>query len=484
MVGCMPDPGGGLEFTGQPLITAPAYRARRLAFVLVDIGGGVNLTEREALKRLTGTAAGDESLRQYYVEASFGRQDLDAKVFGPFSFPMSGCNIRDLAMALRPMVPDGFDHYLWYMGSRNRNCDWFGFSTSGTPAQPTRDTWYNARLDCFVLVQEPGHNFGMDHSSSLRCPGAAFVDDPEGSCQHDEYGDLYDPMGSPPGGACRHMNAYQKAYQGWFGGCNVVDATQAGTFTLLPIELPCNGVQVLQIPMPRTRPYTLKGGGTVNLTHYYVEMRSPVGFDRPLRPQVQIRVSTDIRLRTQGGRHTWLLDMEPATAGADSFEGLGSGESFRDPTDGVKITVQSLDATKATVRVELANQGAPSACLDGAPLPLPGPGPESCAAGPAVPGAAPAPPPDGGTPRVPDGSAVMADMRAADTRSADVVARDGGAAGAGADGGDADSEETTAARAGGCGCRTGGRPGGGWGALTLLVALAWVRACRRRHQYR
>ena len=83
------------------------------------------------------------------------------------------------------------------------------------------------------MIQEPGHNFGMQHSSSMDCGSASFHDTPQGNCTHSEYGDPFDPMG----GGCRHMNAWQKAYQGWSQGCNMVRVQSSGTFTLLPLEL-------------------------------------------------------------------------------------------------------------------------------------------------------------------------------------------------------------------------------------------------------
>src|SRR5262245_54155016 len=181
---------GDIESLRQPLITAPPNRARRLAFIMVDIGMGVRttingqsvaFTEQEAMRRLTGLAAADASLRQYYIEASFGRQDLGAQVFGPFQFTMNACNTRDMATMLRPMLPEGFDHYLWYMGTRTSNCMWTGLATTGSPAQPTRDTWYNGSTSCVVLVQEPGHNFGMKHSSSMTCLGGTPFHDTPGA---------------------------------------------------------------------------------------------------------------------------------------------------------------------------------------------------------------------------------------------------------------------------------------------------------------
>lgn len=510
----------------RALINGPSYRPRRIAMILVDIGGGVNITEAEARRRLFGLAATDLSLRQYYVEASYGRQDIGGDVFGPLMYPMQTCDTSGLARTLRPMVPTGYDHYLWYMGSRVSACGFTGLASLGTPQNPSRDTWYNASTSCVVLVQEPGHNFGMKHSSGMRCTDGPLVDAPEGACRHVEYGDPYDPMGS----GCRHMNAAQKAYEGWFGGCNVVDVTSTGTFTLLPIAVPCNGAQALQIPMPKMRPFTRTGAPTPTpLSHYYVEMRGPFGFDRSIPPQVQIRVSTDTRRRDQGGVGTWILDMNPATP--TTYDGLVAGGSYTDPAGGLKITVEALSATSATVKVEIeGGTGAPK-CLDDSTFAAPGPGPESCAAAPSVPGP-PVPSPDGGLVapdglppprpptdvRPPDGTTgttgttpgrdggAAGDARlepsasAPDASRPDQPASMSGAGGAAPSGGGGTSGGTSAGgpdgAAGrlepgnalsksdsGCGCRVGGTQGrmpsgAAWALIAVGVCGAW-RARRR-----
>ena len=250
-----------LEQVSQRVIDAPKQKPRSFAFVLVDIGQGVNLTVEAANQRLFSNMPmmGNASVRQYFNEASYGRQDVSGQVFGPFPFTMTGCNTRDMANMLRPMITGTFDHYLWYIGSRNMGCGWTGLASGGTAARPSRDTWYNASSGCGVLIQEPGHNFGMRHSSSMTCPGGApFIDQPNMTCMHSEYGDTFDPMGR---GGCRHMNSFQKSYVGWLGKCNLVEVVSSGTYTLLPIELPCDGVQSLQVAMPKTRPFFRSGGG-------------------------------------------------------------------------------------------------------------------------------------------------------------------------------------------------------------------------------
>ncbi|MES1204525.1 MAG: MYXO-CTERM sorting domain-containing protein [Pseudomonadota bacterium] len=385
----------------EPLATAAAalkagdsFALRRLAFVVVDVGGGVTVTQQQAQDELTGPVvnANDPPLRNYYIEASYGTQDLDGRAF-QLSYPMSTCGSTDpsgMSKALKPMVDTmgggKFNHYLWYFSTKISACAWSGLGEVGTPAAPTDDTWYNASRSCVVMVQEPGHNFGMQHSSSMDCGTAIFPDTPQGTCTHSEYGDRYDPMG----GACDHMNGWQKAYNGWLQGCNVVRARSSGTFKLVPIELPCDGVQLLQIPMPKMRPFTRSGGGgqmtTEQLTHYYLELRTNRGLDMGTTVSVQVRVSGDTLGRNQRAVHTWILDMNPATA---TFDGMAAGGTFSDPAGGVKFDVTELDAEHATVVVTMDADGGGPVCLDKTTaFTAPGPGIESCNATPAVPGAA------------------------------------------------------------------------------------------------
>jgi MYXO-CTERM domain-containing protein len=245
----------------------------------------------------------------------------------------------------------------------------------------------------------------------------------------------------------------------------MVDVTSSGTFTINPLELPCDGVQVLQIPMPKMRPFTRSGGGgpsgITTLTHYYVEFRASHGFDRMIAPTVQVRVSGDVRMRTQRGFHTWVLDMNPATTTVD---GLAAGGSYTDPAGSIKITVESMDAQKASVKVEImGGSGGGAMCLDGTPFTGPGPGPESCAAGPAVPSGAPPSISDGGLPPVGTGDAsVPRDSGGPETMAADM----GGAGGAGGSSGGAGGAPATTGGTGGGSGGAGGAPAttGGSGA--------------------
>jgi MYXO-CTERM domain-containing protein len=485
----------------QALINGMAYKPRSFGFAIVQIGmPPMPLNQMDADRKLFGVTPNNvPSVRQYYMEVSYGRQDIAGKVLGPFQYQMTGCGTSALAQALRPMIPETYDHYLWYIEPRTQACGWSGLASSGRPDRPSKDTWYNGSSGCVVLVQEPGHNFGMQHSSSMKCPNnQPFVDLPDKVCVHSEYGDRYDPMG----GGCRHMNAFQKAYQGWFDKCNLVDTPVSGTYTLLPLELPCDGVQAITVPFPHVRPFTRSGGGggatTDQLSNYLVEFRTPTGIDTGLAPVVQIRATSSLRDRTQRGLHTWFLDMNPATP---TLDGLTAGQSYTDPSGSPKITVTAMDATKATIQVEFATpppMGMGPTCLDDTPFTGPGPGPESCAARVASPAGAPPAIPDGGatpppaTPR--DGGGGRRDAGTPDTSPIAIAdastpngagGEGGGGTPGGATGGTGGSAPPTGpvTVSSGCGCRVGATPdqtptAGLFGCAFLVGALLLRR--RRR----
>jgi MYXO-CTERM domain-containing protein len=398
---------GELAVREAALLGAPGLAPRRMAFVLVDMGGTATLTQAQAVERLfADTNTPDTSIARYYIEDSYGVQSLTGDVYGPFSYPpLTTCTNADtdaLANTLRAQIPGTYDQYAWYFTSLSEACQaWSGLAQLGTPAHPARDTWLNAAGDCVTLVQEPGHNYGMAHSSAIRCgTDAPITDSLDAGCSHDEYGDPFDPMGH----GCYQMNMYQKAYEGWLGGCNSVKVTATGTFDLYPMEDECDGVQVLQVPMPKVRPFTRPSagggpGGTTNFAYYYVEYRQQAGnFEKALRGSnvfdgVLIHAGEDYRTAAQDGRHPYLLDMNPATSTMNDAA-LTVGNTYTDPAGGVSITLVAATADKATVQIKIdGGTGAP-VCLDGTTFDATAP--RSCG-GVAVTSDPPAPQPVGAT---------------------------------------------------------------------------------------
>jgi MYXO-CTERM domain-containing protein len=341
----------------------------------------------------------------------------------------------------------------------------------------------------------------------MTCGGQTFVDNPMGTCRHSEYGDIFDPMG----GGCRHMNAWQKSYQGWYGACNGVKVGKSGTFTLLSNGRACDGAQFLQIPAPKVRMMPRSGGGgqaSVDmLSHYYVEFRAPDNFDgtlgwrnmpqAALTPQVHVRVGGDLKSRTQRGLHTWLLDMNPMTT-SDSDAALAVDKTFTDPAGGLSLTVMAADANSATIKVDLPGGAGMNTCIDGTPFQAPGPGPESCGAI-MVNGDGGLPPSIDGGPGAGGGDAGVDMPGAGGTGGGGMIGGNGGAladagqSGTGGaaviDGGtmtgpspvDASTVGVNSNSIVGCGCRTGGETAPvSLGTLALATGLALARR-RKRH---
>jgi len=494
------EPTPSVEAVRSALINGKMKPPRKWAFVLIDTGNGVNLTKETATSRLFD-AANPKSMKSYYKEISFGLQDLDGEVFGPIRYqPASGCDSGGASRTLRPMINGTFDQYLWYFGSRQQ-CDWAGLAALGTADRPQRDSWYNASSGCVVLAQEPGHNFGMVHSSSLACSsGGARVPlalPGQGTCVHSEYGNPFDPMGG--GGTCYHMDGFQKAYQDWLAGCNVVKVTTSGTFTLFPLEKACNGVQLLQIPFGGARTMMLSNGPVSSISNYYLELRAPIGVDMALTPRVFVTVGGNIaEARGRGGRN-WLLDMTATPTKLDAA--LPVGMMYSDPApDGPKFMVVSADATKAVIRVEAAMSDAPEVdapgkgtCDDGSAFTAPGP--EACDAPPVS-----SPATDGGVTPVPDAKPYTPPDTGAGGNGGSAGTGGTGGSGAKADGGvipgvrsDAAPEPTTEPDAGeeitgkgtgvrgSCGCRLGG-PSDTTGTVLLSAAFLAVVLVRRRRR--
>jgi hypothetical protein len=374
------DPPQEIGSQSSALVGVPAATPRKMCVFLVDLGNGLGTITADTVNAAFFNGA--KSVNAFYQENSYGKNSLTGKVIGPFPYTLNACanaDTRAMATAMKAMIaPETCDQY-GYVFARTSVCTWGGLGSVGSPTNPARDTWYNGGVSCVVTVQEPGHNYGMAHSSSMACGTATFADDLS-TCTHSEYGDRFDPMG----GGCRHMNVWQKEYEQWFGGCNSVKVTSSGTFNLLPTEIPCNGVQALQIPMAKQRTFVRpaaggNNGGTDTLTSYYLEYRISAGYDTGMTPTVLLHVGGNYRNQTQTGLHTWILDTHPGGTAGFNDAGFKAGETFTDPAGGVSFTVNTMDADKATITVDIANGTGDPTCLDGTTLP--GSGPPTCGGG-------------------------------------------------------------------------------------------------------
>jgi MYXO-CTERM domain-containing protein len=457
--------GGDIESQALPKINPTPRAPRHVCPVLVNTGGTGSITV-DSINQQFHT--GPKSVNAFYIENSYGMDSLTGKTYGPSDYPMTTCDTSGLSKTVKAAIkaadPTSASCAQWsfVMVGKVSACSWGGLAQVGSPAKPSTDTWYNNSIGCVVTVQEPGHNYGMNHSSSMTCSGGTPISDDMTSCAHSEYGDRFDPMG----GGCRHMNGYQKWYQGWMQGCNGVKTANSGTFHIMPLEKACNGLQTLELMFPagKTRLFARPagGGGSAGmdtLTSWYLEYRTSQGlFDTGIVPQVLVHVGPDATVTSKGGGpHMWLVDASAsATAGKlGQNPGMVAGGSFSDPAGGLTVTVMSMDAEKAVVNVQYAAGTGGATCADNTMF-MP-PGDETCI--PPVSDAGPPPPP-------PEGGAGKGG--GAGTAGAAGAAGKGGAAGTGGTGGVAGTAGTggtggTAGKAGAAGSGGGGTAGTGGG---------------------
>ena len=367
--------------TGDPLVGNPVSRRSKLAVLMVNWTSPDSLTVEAMRDKVFGSAT---STKVFYAENSYGLFSLEGDVFGWFRIPgITSCDTTSIATNARAAATaagvnlTGYNQILYYF-PRTTACSWSGLAQVGRPTAPARDTWYNGSSGCVVLAQELLHNFGARHSRSYTCQGGSIA--AAGSCTFAEYGDPYDPMGS----GCYHVNAYQKAAQGWFGKCNNVTATANGTFDIVPTELPSNGIQSVRVPMN----INLCPSGMTSC-YYTIEYRQPIGLFDSRTPTAQVFQGVSIRITpsvdfTGAGRpaNPYLLDMTPGTSSGFRDSALTVGGTFRD-ANGVAISLVSRSAESARINVEFpgGGSGAPT-CIDGttyvgggAPPPPPPPPP-------------------------------------------------------------------------------------------------------------
>lgn len=367
----------------QGLSGVTPERTRTIAFVMVDYGLGVNLTEPAIQQFMFGTAnpgptlglgAKDKSTLQFYDETSYGFYGISGDVEGPLSWSgAAACNGpggSQLARQLQAQITKQYGHYVWYYGSRQSACE-YGWGSLGTWSTPSSHVWFNGDLFDGAVTHEIGHNLGYQHASSIRCNGAPLANDPL-TCTTTEYGSEVSIMGNLANG---HMMAIEKWYAGWFEGCNAVRVRSSGSFNLLPIETPCGGVQALQIAMPvTTRTFdTQQSRNPSPARYYYLEYRNGTGLDTGMTPSVVVVASDEIAPPSRTCARSVQLDMNPATRRLD---GMLTGQTYTDPAGGVTFTVTSLTPALATVSVTLSAAAMPNTCMDGAMLS--GSGPSTC----------------------------------------------------------------------------------------------------------
>ena len=312
---------------------------------------------------------GDEStdpysVRQYYKEQTYGQLDITGDVYGPYEvanpggdtncgFQYWGIDAADQAKA------DGFDYANYqgivYVFATNR-CSFAGLGGGS-------ESYING-LNRYTIAHELGHGFGNAHAHTLRCWDGGTEVPLSDTCDMDEYGDPFDPMGS--GGTIlaslheavpHQMQPTRKLVIGSLAESDAPMTNTPGNYRIAPLERD-TGTRALRLP-----------AGRETGQYFSLSFRQPLGrFDSTwLDPDAGNPQAFDgvlVTLDMLKGGDTSLLDMTPETGAGGThpwthmpltgFEDarLPVGRTYHDAHTGLSLTVNAVSPEGADVTLD------------------------------------------------------------------------------------------------------------------------------------
>lgn len=300
-----------------------------------------------------------DSVNRQFIESSYNQTNLVGNVYGWMTIPINSTTECDTlfnaipglaatAAAQRGIDLSPYIHRIYLFPSTN--CDYAGAGTIGRDGAYS-NTWLNGYNDLHVTAHELGHNDGLFHSQRIICPNGGT----QGSCTSDEYGDYADSMGWGYG---THFNAYQKERLGWlnYGTSPLIKTiTASGNYSIHPYETQDSGAYIKGLKILRKN---LSDGSQ---DYYYIEYRTPTGFDAPLGSCGSNCNFTKGVLLHQGNKqnpNSSNIFFPNSNTSNPNIIALLPGQTFTDPmaaNGGVKVTLNSVTSWLANMNIQFGD---------------------------------------------------------------------------------------------------------------------------------
>ena len=259
----------------------------------------------------------------------------------------------DEAEATTGFVPGPGKHLLLYLPENSPDCT-YGLAELGDGRYGGGRLYVTDTLTS-LIAHELGHNFSLGHASGLQCDDSADGRD----CRVNAYGDYYDVMGgswdevgslsAPQAAALTFLRPWTSSWEGYF-------------------DVPIDGTQHRRLHRywPSNSNFrALRLLGADDGAVYWLEYRTPQGPDAwlgdPSRNLPGLESGVLLRREATDGDFTWgydgsfLIDGTPSAPGAwdsDLQSALQVGVPLRVEDGGFTVTVDSLTASEAELRVE------------------------------------------------------------------------------------------------------------------------------------
>ncbi len=247
------------------------------------------------------------SVKDYYLEQSYGALSLTGDAYGPFTLPRNGITGTNcLSPSLVPPAGGGYSEVGQFIVDNNINMSQYdnlvivayhpcqdrssssignsvlflglqsyvlpiAFVGVDSPENFTDASYFDhpfpwTNFD-YSFAHELGHGFGLRHSQGLNCADQVFSLSGSG-CSLEEYGNRFDLMAVNQFSS--HFSAFLKEKLGWFTPQDYLTISQTGTYTINPIELAASNKKAAKIRLfDGSEPF-------------FLEYRRPIGFDSKL----------------------------------------------------------------------------------------------------------------------------------------------------------------------------------------------------------
>lgn len=309
--------------TTESLAAAGAQSTLVMVGDFTDAGVSCSISDIDA--RMFGSGGGT-SVTTLFEAMSEGQISFTGRTEGPFAINHSSSSCEPYAWADdldAAATSAGIDLSQYsrkvYVVPRQNGCGYAGLGTLGGTNANTR-AWV-LRCDLpDVFAHEVGHNVGFHHASTLSS----------------EYGDRSSIMGIA-GVGMRHTASPHAETIGWLAGAERQHVTASGSHALSPFYVGGTSPRVLTIDKPDT--------GDV----YYLSYRLGVGADSGLPSSYRNRLTVHRHNGQNPTAKTYLMGT------------YAPGESFVDDANGIRVTLDSLNSTSASVSVDLGTECAAQA---------------------------------------------------------------------------------------------------------------------------